>query len=213
MIKQAPLFSVALLLLAGCASLEPVASSPAPTAATPAATPSPTPTFSDPATWIIDYGRVGPLVVGGSLAAAEPSFGSLGLERQDACPSFVILSDPEVTLWVMTAQGDDDVIDQIVLGNGSVPDPSQTQLRTGNGIAVGSTLAEVTAAYPDVVESQGTYSRIFSATDGSGAYLNFSVSDSDIVSSIVVRSTPTVDSEYCGWFVCRNAHPLCTTSP
>ena len=198
MIKQISLVSVAILLLAGCASQEPAAPSPAPTTTTPTATPSPTPDFSDPAAWLIDYGSVGPLVVGGSLAAAEPSFGALTVERQEACPWFVILSDPELSLWVMTTQGDDDVIDQIVLGDGSTPDPSRTQLRTADGIAVGSTLTDVAAAYPDLVESQGKYNRIFSTTDGTGAYINFSVSDSDVVESIVVRSSPDVNSEYCG---------------
>ena len=202
MLKQISAVAVAVLLLAGCAPQTPATPTPTATSSSPSPTPTPTPTptpdFSDPAAWVVGYGSVGPLVVGGSLAAAEPYFGTLAFSRQEPCPWFVILENSELTIWVMTSQADDDLIEQVVLGDSGAPDPAEVQLRTAAGLSVGSSLADVVAAYPDIVESQGKYSRIFSTTDGSGNYINFSVNDSDVVGSVVVRTSPEVYGEYCG---------------
>ena len=150
--------TIALLLvaavLAACAVPQDAASetTPAP-AATASPTPTPTPTLSlapgqpaasdpdDPSTWLLTNDAVGPYQLGmpfaDSLAVAS------GFE--DAC-GYAYFREFDPAIWqgeVWIAERDDKLF---VVMTGDPDGP-----RTAEGIGVGSTTADVIAAYPDAV--------------------------------------------------------------
>ncbi len=187
------------LVLAGCAGAG-VQSSPSPSASVSVtATSTPTPDLTDPGNWVVGFGSVGPLKVGSTLADAGSALDPFTKQQQTVCPWLIILTSPTafpgVSVWVPV--GDDTIIDQLVVGDGSAGEVPHSP-RTAAGIGLGSSVDQIMAAYPDAVVSPGrNESTVYSVTDGSGFYINMSVR-SGAVNSLVTRDTTAIDGEYCG---------------
>lgn len=190
------LSTLVLLALVGCTPAAQTAPESTPTPSD-TVVPSPTPSVdpADPTAWTFGFGSVGPLRVGGTIADAGSALESFTVTRQDACPWLVILDNPQVGSLAVPV-GDDDVIDQLVVWQSATLPPEP--LATAAGIAQGSTEEDLLAAYPGITGVQGGNGETdYSVADGSGYFLNFSVS-SGVVSSVVTRDSANIDSEYCG---------------
>lgn len=188
--------AVAVLLLSGCATPgTPVAEPTATASATPTATPTPTPDPADPANWVIGFGTFGPLALGQPLTPALPALSAFNPEIQEACPWLVVAGPPAT--WILTDGSD--LVTLVAFGDGRVPPEGSFQWATSEGIAVGSTQAEVVGAYPSVVATEGRYeTAVYSVTDGT-SFINIVVQNaSGIVTTIEVSSTSEVYPEYCG---------------
>ncbi|ANJ25860.1 hypothetical protein [Agromyces aureus] len=196
--------AVVVLTLAGCAPTAGADPAPSPTpSAAPVETPSETPTpmpepvVIDPAdvsTWVISGQGIGPLTRGAaypdviapltSYTADEWCPGIVGLVGEDA-PGFTLALNDDRTvraLWVSSAV-----------------DPALPVPATESGIRVGSTKAELDAAYP-ALEVAGQIAQetfVFAAGDDVNGWVDFTVIG-DEVSMIGVSSTPIAPKELCG---------------
>ncbi|NQX11865.1 hypothetical protein HQQ80_09540 [Microbacteriaceae bacterium VKM Ac-2855] len=171
--------------------------------------PAPTPTLdpSDPDTWTIDFDGVGPVSFGGSIAETatvlQATPYALSGTSADECPARFFVTDGsvygEMVLAPDPTAANADVIGTIGLNlnQGS----AVTGPRTRAGIGMGSSLAEMLAAYPDI-ERTGSYGDgvdYFAVSNGAGVYITFAVyTDSSTVHSITVNHQDTPVSEYCG---------------
>jgi hypothetical protein len=151
------LAAVACLLLVGCTpagsgSATPTSSSPASTptpTSTPAVTPSPSPS---PAQAEIDFDRFRDIYVGMSFAEASAASG-IAVTGESMCPWFAnIIDDDPTGLYVATTSWVDTPGDEILFFRMLwLDDPALAPAglpRTTEGITIGSTVADVLAAYP-----------------------------------------------------------------
>ncbi|TFC84880.1 hypothetical protein [Cryobacterium sp. TMT4-31] len=204
--------AVGVLLVAGCAGEsageQPAGEKPAAGAAStaptetpvPSATPAPAePNLDDPSSWLIDYTAIGPLTLHGQLADQAASTTAFTTTVQDGCPWVTALDKADFpSIWLPDPAGTG-VTDQIVLQAwGSEATVAANSPQTSAGIGIGATLDQVTAAYPDIEQNDGTYAPYYSLPDGSGHWINFALSSAGLVDTIVVRDTALMDSEYCG---------------
>lgn len=204
--------AVGVLLVAGCAG-EPAgeqaasekpaagAASTAPTETPePSATPAPAEVNpDDPSSWIIDYTAIGPLTLQGQLADQATSTTAFTTTVQDGCPWVTALDKADFPSIWLPDPSDTGVVEQIVLQAwGSVPTVAANSPQTSAGIGIGATLDQVTVAYPDIEQNDGTYAPFYSLPDGSGHWINFGLSADGLVDTIVVRDSAQIDSEYCG---------------
>ena len=202
--------AIGVLLLSGCASETAGASTPAPTEAATAtgnsATPTPTATptvaalnLEDPSSWLIDFTAVGPLALGDRLSDELPSMSAFSTVVQEACPWETAFDKPDFpSIWIPdpSATG---VVEQIVLQKwGSAGTVAPNSPQTSAGIGIGSTQAELTAAYPSITQVEGLYAPYYALPDDSGNWINFAVTEDGLVDTIVVRASSQIDSEYCG---------------
>jgi hypothetical protein len=202
-----PVFTVlaiaAALALAGCSGGA-GASTTAPTetvTVTPTATPTPTPTgpdLADPSSWTVDFTGVGPVELGAPILGTASLMTAFTVATQEACPWVTAYAAEGLpSVWLPDPQ-DTGVVGQIVLQAWSGPAAvAASSPKTDAGVGVGSTLAELRAAYPALTEQQGKYAVFYAVTDDAGHWINFSVMD-DVVDAIVVRDEAKIDSEYCG---------------
>ena len=205
--------TVIFLLLSGCAA-QPHATqsgaaqsaSPTPSAAPtdPPASPTPTtapngPNPSDPSSWLIASTEVGPLALGDRLSDDIASMSAFTSTVQDACPWVTAFDKADLpSIWIPDPLNTG-VIEQIVVQRwGSAAAVSSTSPQTSAGIGIGATLEQLTAAYPDLTQTEGKYASYYSSPDGSGHWINFALSDDGLVDTIVVRDSSVMDSEYCG---------------
>jgi len=172
--------------------------------ASPTATPSAGETappfeLEDPSTWEIDFTSFGPLSRGMPLSEAALSMTAFTPTPNEGCPWMTAYNKVGSPTIVLVALPDSDLITQVLLQE-SEPGaaPTESSPRTRDGIALGSTLAELTAAYPALEEVEGPPGEpSYSVTDDAGNYLNFGVNEQGIVHVILLRDQPGVPHEYC----------------
>jgi hypothetical protein len=199
--------AIAVLCLAGCTSTGDAAAFE-PTTATPSATPSPTPTpietvpaTVDPAdvtTWVITTEGIGPIERGlpyPGVIAGLPSF-----EVSEWCPWVAGLTTEGAGSMILSHPEDGEEITSVwVTGRpdeaGTVPASPSTE----NGIKLGSTMGELSAAYPDLqqVNQVAAESFGYAVGDETNGYLDFLV-ENDAVVLIGVQDRAGVPKEFCG---------------
>ncbi|GAA1782241.1 hypothetical protein [Agromyces lapidis] len=200
--------AIAMFALSGCAAPGEAASeeptNPAPSAeptviGTPSATPSAAPVDpADVTTWTITTGGMGPIQRG---APAEATLAGLtAFETDEYCPGRIALSaDGAATLLVIHPEGVDEV--SAVWANGR-PDADgvlPASPATEAGIELGSTMDELTAAYPELEPTNQPAAESFgyAVGDDASGYVNFLVED-DTVVMIGVQERAGVPKEFCG---------------
>ena len=213
--RRLPVVAVAaigLLLLSGCARQGPDApimnptSSVGPTASTTAPTPTPTPTppklamdLADPASWIIGFTSVGPLVIGDNISATDrlmTAFSSSAVF--EGCPSILSFDRPGFPNLVIADSSDNGLVELIALEGGPTSsDFTATSPRTTAGIGIGTTLDELKTAYPAITYQDDHFTPHYTLTDGNGNWINFATSEG-LVNKIVVRPMPVIPREICG---------------
>ena len=176
--------------------------SPTPTdAAAPTAAPtSATPAYSadDPGTWLIDFTGIGPFVLGQTLAAV-----------QNEVPAPVTTCRPGVDtyslngLGLTAVSGIDEadpaapvVVVRMLEGDGY--DASAPQPQTVTGITLGSTVAELQLAYPDLDAAPDMRGMTAYSVTGAGGTITFEDFGTGDIQIISASTTPGVGTEYCG---------------
>jgi hypothetical protein len=193
--------AVAAVTLSACASSPegdgdlPPTDSPASAAAptTPSPTATPTMDSADPAAWVIDFDSIGPVGLGQSIPDATAALSAFTAQAEPSCPPLtrVELGAEGPSIWLT-----EDPLQQLVLIRTDSSETVTVTPRTAEGVGIGSSVDEVTAAYPDAQVSEDMNSTVYSVGDGP-RWINFSTLDG-VVDTIVVRDSPTVQSEYCG---------------
>jgi len=198
----------------GCVAPAP-APTPAPTTAVPTATPtttpapSPSPTSSptaagpayapdDPSTWIIDFDGVGPVKLGETI---DEVVASIPVAGESCRPGVVQFFGSSIVAMGGSADADapsggDAPVLLAIVGQTTYATPGYPS--TAAGITIGSTIAEVEAAYP-TLEKYQSYSGNpeYRMTDGAH-WIHFAGYDTDVVKSITVGTLDQTPTEYCG---------------
>lgn len=187
---------------------------PATPSATPTPVPSPTPTATpvdpvpvdptDPATWTIGFGGIGPITLGSTFEEQKAALTAFTDTTDPLCTQWQLnLEQPDApTLLLNGADGASHTITTItvVAAGPNATVPAARSPRTVAGIGIGSTLAEAQAAYPDLKQTgaygDGSISTYYGITDGSGTWIAFNVIDGAI-QRIQVGPRPVLPSEYC----------------
>jgi hypothetical protein len=178
-------------------TIEPTASSTPEPTATPADPPA-TIDLEDPTTWIIDFEGIGPLTVGGSVAAAMPAMlVSFTDVTQEVCPWVTMFAADGLADVLVPTEGDRDTATTVNVTN-FVPDTEVSGPLTAAGIGVGSTRDELLAAYPGIVQSVEYDETVdYGLSDGAGRWIAFKTTR-DLVNAIAVGPFDRVPSEFCG---------------
>lgn len=194
--------------------------SSAPVLITPTPTPTPTPTAppysaTDWSTWTITADGAGPATLGSATGADDAAL------REGLTPAPPLVDDtgtviyqwgcanPNARIWersdgtVVEIVGDG-VVQTVVISGAS--DSSVTQPEVGPktlaGVGLGSTLDEIRAAYPNVVQTRtdaagGTGDTFWAVPDG-GRFIVFQIPvDGSSVSTVYVGATDEPASDYC----------------
>jgi hypothetical protein len=199
----------AIAVLVACTACAP--SEPAPTETvtqTVVPTPSSTPTeepidLADPSSWTIDFAGVGPLTLGGSIAAERASMTAFVDDSDPAVCTLAVFdgsAENVPTIWAEPETDLDTTKELVVTGLGEPAPFVAGSPTTEAGIGVGATEGELVAAYPEIVPTQGPGpdSTSYSLAGGSGGYINFTVDTAKLVESIAVSNSPDIPYEYCG---------------
>ncbi|WP_129586680.1 hypothetical protein [Microterricola viridarii] len=158
--------------------------------------------LEDPSSWLIGFDGIGPVAQGGPIAEVRPAMAAfVEDELPEWCPAARFKHDGALTLVAHLSDDFSTVTGMSLSGWDSSMDVSNSSPHTAEGIRIGSSLAELLAAYPDIAKS-GEYGggedpTLFYAVPGDArVWIVFSLYD-DTVRGIFVRDTPTPPSEYC----------------
>ena len=198
------------LILSGCAGQSAESPAAMPTASasptesvvapTPTATATPTAeavSLDAPESWLIGFTSVGPLNVGDQISVASQTMTAFTGTTYDGCPSVVAYDRPDSPTILIPDRLGTGVVEQVVLQGGADPVAlAAGSPHTIEGIGIGSTLDAMTSAYPAITFQDDKFTPHYAVTDGSGNWINISVTD-DIVTGIVVRASTVVAKEYC----------------
>ncbi|WP_157780398.1 hypothetical protein [Leifsonia xyli] len=192
--------------VAGAAATSPAVSASPTTTSTPTAMPSATPAAdpADPSTWLVTFEGIGPLVAGSELAAVPSELSAFTelAAPEEQCSAYVYrLAD---TLRASTSGGRTDhehAVDVTVswMGSSDAPGPSDVAAspRTERGIGVGSTIAELKAAYPDLAVTHGGDVPTYGITDGTRWILFRDLWAGGTVSAVQVGTSDLIPNEIC----------------
>lgn len=195
------------ILLAGCNSPATVVLATNESAAGPkaSATAITTPELdiSDPASWIITFDGVGPLTIGGSLTA-EASLMTAFTRGSETCPAGAFSSTTAPSVWALVKTDNTSIDKLVVTGNADPARFVATTPKTIEGIGIGASLAQLTAAYPSIVRT-GEYPAgefdpnviYFGVSNSSGRWIDFSIVNG-LVESITIQASGIPDAEMCG---------------
>ena len=147
---------------------------------TPTTSPTPTPTPADPsAAWVFESGSFGPIALG---ANGPETAAGLGWEHTPGDYCFELYQGPSGELvpndprWLVSYGAFDDGrgIQWIGIAAINVATVSPSGPKTAAGIGLGSTEAELLAAYPGAVINRDTGAyREYVVDGGNGTYLHF----------------------------------------
>lgn len=166
--------------------------------ATASTVPSSPPPSAQATATVIDFGGVGALLVGDSVAQANAKLAGYSRADQATCPfpAFVKAGAPSIWLPDTTDAG---MVDEVVIQGWG--EPSAVALgspRTSSGIGVGSSVSDLLAAYADIEQVDAAAGTYYTLAGPGGRWMNFASADGATVDSIVLRDEPKIDSEYCG---------------
>lgn len=206
--RRAPIAGVLLVTLAlvGCTSAATASGGAAEdTAPTPSASSSPSPTPpsepspapidpDDVAAWTITGTGIGPIQRGAEYP--DVIDGVTGLEASEWCTGVPMLTRDETTRIVLGLSDDGSQVSNMwvmsqVAGESASP-------ATAAGIRLGSSAAELTAAYPDLslLVQRGANTWVYVVEDGPGGWIGFVVDDEAVV-LIGVSDQRSVPKEWC----------------
>lgn len=201
---------VAYALSTGLLDPAPVTSATPTPVPTPTETPAPTPTAAptstrapdDLSTWTIGFDGIGPVTLGMPMAEVSGATPTMSDETYDICrPGQLDLVAPDgLALIVFGPAASGDRVGSLHLGfNFDVGgDRTLATPRTDRGIGIGSTAADLFAAYPGIPEtgSYGELSHYYGLDGGDGTWIVFGTLH-DTVNAITVGPSSTIPSERC----------------
>ena len=204
-----PAIAALLLLtaLSGCASTAPDAApdvastSAASTASSPTATPTPAADPADPSTWLVDASGIGPILIGSELTASTSDLTGYTADDPAQCPNpeMRVFSSPTLpTLWIGVSSSSPTTIVSVSVG-GDLTDATReaSSPKTANGIAIGSTEADVVAAYPQAALTGEDPLVFYELGDASGPHVEIATFQG-VVQTMSTLSTPYPVLEFCG---------------
>jgi hypothetical protein len=180
-----------------------------PTATPPTATPTRRPfDATDPGTWTISGAEVGPIALGGAVDA-ELDDVALAYDRlagEPGCPPPGVNDFDRPGAVSMIVLDRDGVVTGIAVGLLSTYEPRDLSANpsTAAGVGISSTLADLRAAYPDLV-ALGTHSDP-GATGGEfsmwsvhrdGRFITFELDPDERVGLVWVGATAVVPNDFC----------------
>jgi len=201
------LLAVVTLGASGCVAPAPIPT-PVPTTsvATPTPAPTPAPTAAstptapasaadDPSTWVIDFSGVGPVKLGDTI---DEVIASVPVPAESCRPGVAQFYGSSITA---VGGGTDDptggtspVLMAIV---GQSMDVTTGYPSTAAGITIGSTIAQLQAAYPGLEAYETSTDSPYRITDGTH-WIHFTGYGTDVVQSITVSTLDQTPKEYCG---------------
>ncbi|GIT79005.1 hypothetical protein LLS1_06740 [Leifsonia sp. LS1] len=153
-----------------------------------------------PETWTIGYAGVGPVVLGDASTAREEALAAFAPEPPAGACGLDFVTGPS-GLRIGTAESAADGVTQIVVASAGAPAAAGVSPRTSDGIGLGSTIGQVTIAYPDARRTsvEGEALLTYAVSDGAGRSIVFGAwRTDDAIVVVQVGTDDRVTAEGCG---------------